>query len=285
MTNQQTASVNITAQQLLDTFSNPSLTPTAYLNSILPSYKPSNTTVSQLHTEVVSIFSSLDHATQDLIAKLERVVTEMLSSAQRLKYEVELLASDVEQLDSTMQTDLKPRVDNDIALKSPAMQRLEKLDLVRRNLIRVLDTFAEAKKIDADIRVGGSGKLEDSIHNLLAEGKFKLASDEVERLSKVMEVWKGTKEYQAKTEFASRLRKLVQDTITRSESTASDSASIRTESVASTPAAGRSPAPPSNAFDRQQDYPNVRASADFLRHEAREGYLGLIESLKKIRQA
>ncbi|KAK9449320.1 uncharacterized protein V1518DRAFT_415664 [Limtongia smithiae] len=270
-----------TTEVLLETFSNPSLTPTAYLNSVLPSYKPSSMPLQQLHNDTVTLLSSLDHATQELIAKLERVVTEMLSSATRLKYEVELLAGDVEVLDTTITTDLKPVVDSKIAPKSPAMQRLEMLEVVRKRLVEVINTFERAKKIDADIRDGG-GDTEEGIRLLLAQGKFKLANDEVEKLRSDIEVWKGTPEYSQKQEFVGKLRKLVQETISRTESSSTASAG---DSQASTPVFGRSPVPPSiAAFDRQ-DYPNVRASAEYIRQEAREGYLGLIESLKKIRQS
>ncbi|KAK9234963.1 hypothetical protein V1525DRAFT_411403 [Lipomyces kononenkoae] len=278
------ATTNLTTDQLLDTFCNPSLTPHAYLNAALPSYKHP-TALPQIHTEAVGLLSSLDHATQELIAKLERVVTDMLSSANRLNYEVELLAGDVEQLDTSITNDLKPQVDN-IAHKSPAMQRLEMLELVRRRLVEVLDAFKEAKRIDADLRSGGA-ETEENIREMLAQGKFKLANDEVERLGKIIEVWKGTHEFASKSDFVGKLRKLVHDTVTRSEG--GGTSSIRStglDSEASTPATGRSPAPPSvSTFEKHQDYPSVRASAEFLRHEAREGYLGLIESLKKIRQA
>ncbi|KAK9362789.1 hypothetical protein V1504DRAFT_447489 [Lipomyces starkeyi] len=275
---------NLTTGQLLDSFSNPSLTPHGYLNSALPSYKLP-TALPQIHTEAVALLSSLDNATQELIAKLERVVSDMLSSANRLKYEVELLSGDVEQLDISITNDLKPQVD-DVARKSPAMQRLEMLELVRRRLVEVLDTFTEAKKIDMDLRSGG-GETEDKIREMLAQGKFKLANDEVERLGKIIEVWKGTHEFAVKSDFVGKIRKLVQDTVTRSEGGGTSTTfSTGFDSEASTPATGRSPVPPSiSTFEKQQEYPNVRASAEFLRHEAREGYLGLIESLKKIRQA
>ncbi|KAK9389827.1 hypothetical protein V1515DRAFT_591970 [Lipomyces mesembrius] len=275
---------NLTTGQLLDTFSNPSLTPHGYLNSTLPSYKLPNA-LPQIHTEAIAILSSLDNATQELIAKLERVVSDMLSSANRLKYEVELLSGDVEQLDVSITNGLKPQVD-DVAQKSPAMQRIEMLELVRRRLVEVLDTFTEAKKIDMDLRSGG-GEIEDKIREMLAQGKFKLANDEVERLGKIIEVWKGTHEFAFKSDFVGKLRKLVQDIVTRSEGGGtSTTLSAGFDSEASTPATGRSPVPPSiSTFEKQQEYPNVRASAEFLRHEAREGYLGLIESLKKIRQA
>ncbi|KAK9319119.1 hypothetical protein V1517DRAFT_333609 [Lipomyces orientalis] len=275
---------SITTDKLLETFSNPSLTPHAYLNSTLPSYKPP-TALPQIHTEAVGLLSSLDHATQELIVKLELVVTDMLSSANRLKYEVELLAGDVEQLDTSISNDLVPQV-NEVAHKGLAMQRLEMLELVRSRLVEVLDTFMEAKRIDADIRAGG-GETEEKIRAMLAQGKFKLANDEVESLGKIVEVWKGTHEFASKSEFIGKLRKLVQDTVTRSEGGGTSTTfSVGFDSGASTPAAGRSPAPPSiSTFDKQQEYPNVRASAEFLKQEAREGYLGLIESLKKIRQA
>ncbi|KAK7203365.1 hypothetical protein BZA70DRAFT_269229 [Myxozyma melibiosi] len=277
----------MTTEAVLDTFSNPSLTPTSYLNSILPSYRGSSTTLPQMHTEAVNILSSLDHTTQELIKKLEKVVTEMLSSSTRLKYEVELLAGDVEQLDTTINKELKPRVESEVAQKNPAMQRLEMLELVRRRLVEVITTFEEAKKVDVDLRQQNGQGMEDNVRQLLSEDKFKLANDEVERLEKVIEVWNGTQEYAAKAEFVGRLRKLVQDTVSRSENNNGGSRALSAGimSGTSTPATARSPVPPGVTGFERQEYPNVRASAEFLKQEAKEGYLGLIESLKKIRQA
>ncbi|KAK9383575.1 uncharacterized protein V2V93DRAFT_362179 [Kockiozyma suomiensis] len=276
---------NLTAESILDTFSNPSLTTTSYLNSILPSYRD-RTTLPQMHTEAVNILSSFDHTTAELITELEKVVTEMLSSSTRLKYEVELLAGDVEQLDASIIKELKPQVDSEVSQKSPAMQRLEMLELVRRRLVEVITTLEEAKQLDLDIRQNNGQETENKIKELLKQSKFKRANDEVEKVATVIEVWNGTQEYSTKSEYVNRLRRVVQDTVSRSESNNAAQASLLgISSGASTPAQSRSPALPATAGFEKQEYPNMRASAEFFKQEAKEGYLGLIESLKKIRQA
>ncbi|KAK9457312.1 hypothetical protein V1511DRAFT_493290 [Dipodascopsis uninucleata] len=288
-------------ESLSETFTNSSLTPLSYLNSSLPHYHPPDNSLSKLHTEAVSLLSTLDQATQELIAKLERIVTEMLGSSNRLRYEVELLSGDVETLDASITNELEPKVIEELASKSPAMERLEMLELVRKRLVEVLKTFEEAKQLDEDIRKslapsGGSivvSDTESKLRELLSQGKFKLANDQVERLQALIQVWKGTLEYSQKVEFVNGMRNLVQDIITRSENgTGSVSRgaalSIGYDSGASTPATGgRSPVPQVSAlFDRAvpSEY-NVRASAEFLKQEAKEGYLGFLESLKKMRQS
>ncbi|KAK9460229.1 uncharacterized protein V1516DRAFT_498930 [Lipomyces oligophaga] len=267
---------------LLETFSNPTLTASSYLNTVLPSYGQSSS-LQKVHSEAVNELSSLDQATQDLIARLERVVTEMMSSATRLKYEVELLAGDVEQLDKSVLQDLKPLVDSEIATKSSAMQRLEMLELVRRRLVEVISTFDEAKQLDCDMKSDDGGNSEQKIRALLSQNKYKLAKDEVDRLEKLTEIWNGTQEFTAKQEFISKLQRLVQETISRSEKKVNLSQNSGTISGSATPNT-KSPALPSFATFERQEYPNVRASAEYLKQEAREGYMGFLESWKKMRQ-
>ncbi|KAK9476038.1 hypothetical protein V1514DRAFT_338055 [Lipomyces japonicus] len=282
------ASSPVTTSSILEIFSNPSITPSSYLNSTLPDRRKP---LAQLHTDSVALLSTLDHATQELIAKLEKIGSEMLASSTRLKYEVELLAGDITTMEQKFTDQLKPQVADVVSTKTAAMIRVEKLEVVRKRLLQVLDIFAQATELRDDVKANltakpgsSTSKLEQQVMQLLSEGKFKLASGKVESLEQLIQVWKSTHEYASMQEFVSKLKKLVQEAITTS-SKATVATDESDRNGTSTPASvgSRSPAVTSGQFERAEI--NVRASADFLRHEAREGYLGFIESLKKIRQA
>ncbi|KAK9471692.1 uncharacterized protein V1510DRAFT_380359 [Dipodascopsis tothii] len=265
------------ATALVETFASASVTPTGYVNAAVPGLDRT-TTLAGLHADAVALLSTLDSGSQDLIGKLEGIVSDMLRNAGRLKYEVELLAGDVESFQDTVERDVRPRVEGEIAVKSKPMERLEMLDLVRRRLLDVLDVFARAKALDADVRAAAPTPYEAEIRELLAAGDVAAAETRVEAWRALVEVWKNTHEYAAKQEHVERLRRLVEEHVF--STTAAAAATAPTTAAPATAAAATPPPPPAvpPPGDRQL------SSAELFRQEARDGYYGFLDSLRKMRQ-
>lgn len=204
-----TTSVKST-KEILEIFSDPDLVSHGYIDTALDKFNPL-TQQAELHSATSQLLSELDHASQELTWELEETMNVLRKSGPRLSYEVELLRSGV----AGLATDLEEVSKDDTMKKSKNqddknMEKLEQLETVRLKMKEVEAVFLEAQKFNPT-------EEERKIVLLIDNGDIEGAIKSVERLSELIQIWKGTSIYSTRLKFVGELRKRIEDTLSQTE--------------------------------------------------------------------
>ncbi|PRT52481.1 hypothetical protein B9G98_00101 [Wickerhamiella sorbophila] len=191
------------ALELVEFFKDPGLVSHGAIDIALDGCKVDD--LAGLHTASVDLMAKIDTHLQDVMAQLEKSLNDLKKSEKRIKFQTDMLKSDLDLFNSE-QTRVLAEVSSRVspALKSDALKKLSELSLVKKRMQEVAECLAKAQELDET-------QVDFKLSRLIQEKKWQEADKLVQEMEEVVQVWQGTNEESARKEFAISLRKALSD--------------------------------------------------------------------------
>ncbi|CCG83931.1 protein of unknown function [Taphrina deformans PYCC 5710] len=198
--NETTSSGQRSAEQLLQDFSLVSHVPTAYINKTLSVVGSQHQISQSVHT----LLNDLENASAIASKKLNALVDDMLRTAPRLGYGVEVLRGSLQDL-RAMAAKTEPKRDVLSRKGEAAIQKLVMLENVKRKMQMTQKVFEDAKAWSPPELI------EESIGNLIAFKEYSAASKQVLFYEGLLHVYRGTSEFARRKAVLDRIRRKLLD--------------------------------------------------------------------------
>ncbi|KAI0367247.1 hypothetical protein BV20DRAFT_981512 [Pilatotrama ljubarskyi] len=166
----------------------------SWINDVLgvtqgPSDVERSTALTELDRRVSHLVGTLEIASEDTSAQVDRLIEDISRGASRLTYDLHFMRESALSLQGTLQnvegkskSSLGPETD-------AALERLHYLDIVKRNMEATREVLREAESWST---------LESDVTSLLGEKSYEKAAERLSEASKSMAVFENTPEYESR---------------------------------------------------------------------------------------
>ncbi|KAH9946467.1 Golgi complex component 7-domain-containing protein [Amylocystis lapponica] len=165
----------------------------SWVNDILDPDQLTSTTdadrLTELDRRVSHLLASLDIASEDTSAQVERIIDDISRGASRLTYDLHFMREGALSLQSVLHDVQSASKATLAAETNAALDRLHFLDTVRRNMEEARAVLREAESW---------GTLESDVTSLLGEANYEKAAERLSEASKSMAVFANTPEYESR---------------------------------------------------------------------------------------
>lgn len=186
--------------QVIADFAETTHVPTTYINNTLSAVGSH----SQISSSVHALLEDLEVASAAASEKLNMLVDDMLRTAPRLGYDIEVLRGELQTLHTTA-TKIEPKRDALAGKGQAAIKKLASLEHVKLQMQHTQKVFEEAQAWKPP------ESIEEPIYALIAASEFATASKEVLRYEGLLQIYKGTSEYARRKAVMDRVRKRLLD--------------------------------------------------------------------------
>lgn len=187
-------------EQLLIDFQEVAHVPTTYINNSLSAVG----THAQITDSVQTLLEDLEAASSIASKKLNALVDDMLRTAPRLGYDVELLRGNLQNMHA-LASKTEPKRELLSAKGESSIKKLAMLETVKQKM-------QETQRIFDDARAWSPPEsIEETIGVLIAAKEYTEASKQVLHYDGLLQVYKGTSEYVRRKAVMDRIRKKLLD--------------------------------------------------------------------------
>lgn len=182
--------------QIIADFEETAHVPTTYVNNKLSAVGSH----SQIDASVKSLLADLESASDVASKKLNMLVDDMLRTAPRLGYDVEVLRGELQTLHSVVGR-IEPKRETLAGMAGSSIQKLALLEVVKKRMQetqKILDEAQAWKPPEA---------IEDTIGALITAKEYASASKQIVHYEELLYVYKGTSEYPRRKAVLERIRK------------------------------------------------------------------------------
>lgn len=183
-------------EQLIVDFAETTHVPTTYINKSLSAVG----THTQISDAVQSLLADLEFASSKAAAKLDSLVDDLLRTAPRLGYDVEVLRGDLQRFHTTLQ-EVEPKRQALSGKGEVAIKKLAMLEIVKQQMQETQTVYQLAKKWSPP------ESIEDPIIALISAKEYSAALKQVLHYEGLLQVYRGTSEYARRKSVIDRIRK------------------------------------------------------------------------------
>lgn len=192
--------------------------PVTYINNRLSAVG----TQSQISDSVKALLKDLEHASRTAAKKLDILIDEMLRTAPRIGYDVEVLQGDLSRLGTIASASLPKR--ETLSRKGElSVKQLAMLENVKQKMEETRKIFGEAQAWSPP------ESIEEPVSSLIASKDYSAAAGRVSHYEDLLQVYKGTSEFARRKAVVERLRKKLLDV--KRENTAFSATDITRASI------------------------------------------------------
>ncbi|KAG5513277.1 hypothetical protein PMAC_001648 [Pneumocystis sp. 'macacae'] len=193
------SNIQTNIKDVISLFSSLSYLPSTYINSFLPS----TISLIEAQNKITDLLSSLEFASGSAIEQLHGVVDEIIQQSPRLSYDVELLHNNL-----TIFFEILNRKKEQVNTfkneeKSNTIDYFINLEIIKQRIQTTYFILEEAKNwknIETEKK---------NIELLIKDNQIQRAKNTIDKLKSLVEVWKGTNEYDERLDMIKKLEQKI----------------------------------------------------------------------------
>lgn len=182
--------------QIVIDFSETTHIPTTYINKWLSAVG----THAQISEAVQSLLYDLESASSRASTKLDTLVDDLLRTAPRLGYDVEILRGNLQHLRTTLDT-VEPKRQSLSSKGEGVIRKLAMLETVKQEMLDTQKIIEQAKKW------APPESIEEPILALISAKEFSAASKQTSLYEGLLQIYRGTSEYARRKTVIDRIKK------------------------------------------------------------------------------